>query len=285
MRDADFEAYVKTAGWNASLIKVAISESLAAAQWQRTHDIDTDTSNRKKLRAFHCAVLEGSEAFARKFWVHDLSRSTNEFKKLKPGMEALGKTDIKTAEADTAHLVAGSIHAHRHAGRYFDGQQRVEQVVTWTDPQTGLPCKAMLDLLSPVDGGVLLDLKNLRGIKGEQVWWQTRSLLWHAQLAHYRDGCIHGLGVTPSKVGILGFTEKHGHVEVGIWWLDRVLQVGDDLRRKALGEIAEAERTGIWPRSQAEPESLDDYSDRKDDDDFESEPIFGPEGWSTTEES
>lgn len=138
-----------------------------------------------------------------------------------------------------------AIRAHPVAARMIRGG-RVEEVVTWTDPTTGIACKARMDWISP--RGVL-DVKSTRHGTLRQIAADFAQFLYHGQLAWYHDGAIRA-GVIPRDAElpqtiIVQTTEPFDVVPAHLGALD--LDRGRQLYRSLLRRYVECQAAELWP--------------------------------------
>ena len=189
-------------------------------------------------------TLEGAEEFDRQFWVHDLHRASKEYKTIAPGMTALGRTDIKTAERDTATALSAKLRADPKTARYLTGDGHSEVTLVWVDPETGILCKARLDRLVP---GIIVDLKNVGSTDERLVRSQCHRLHWHLQAAHYVTGAKVLLG-RDHGFRLIGFEDRQPYESaVFAFTPDDLLGVGERLRFDLMRELAENRKNNTWP--------------------------------------
>lgn len=159
-----------------------------------------------------------------------------------------GKTIFKTEEIDGARQMAAAIRANPLVKPYLAGGE-YERVVTWTDPATGLYCKAKMDWIIP-SRGILIDLKTTRSIAPRRFAADVARYKYHGQAAHYANGCEHGLGWRPSRA-ILVAVEKAAPYDVAVYEMDDAgKECGRDLVATLLERIKWCEGRNEWPGAQ-----------------------------------
>jgi len=170
---------------------------------------------------------------------------SNEAKAWRKTQEAMGIEVVKTEDVAEARLLADAVRRHPIARGYLDsGKFQVPMV--WTDPTTGLRCKGLADLLS-VGGSFLVDGKSARTIDRRRYTSQVGSLLYHCQLAHYRNGCRHALGFDPAFIGHIAY-EKGAPYDVAVFEFDRsVIDAGEVIVAELLAKVADCRESGEWP--------------------------------------
>jgi len=174
---------IKALNW--STLKV-LHESAALCR-HRTEHPSPDRSFYRLGRAVHCLTLE-PEVYATRYAVCDMRRDarTKAYQKwcaAHPGVDALTESEGAMVEA-----MARAVREHPKAGPLLFGG-RAEEVVTWTDPDTGIPCKGRLDLIT---SSYLVDLKTVEASGFRRAKWasEVASRLYHAQVAWYHDGAV-----------------------------------------------------------------------------------------------
>lgn len=209
-----------------------------------------DTASRGQLRAIHCLVLE-PHTFDRQFSVFDGTRRGRLYEAHRVCHP--GTTVLNPREAAEAKATADAVRSHPVVARWL-ATGDPEVVVTWTDADTGLPCKARIDWL----GAVILDLKTLGTTHEGRVARLTAQRLYHGQLAHYAAGlAAHGI-VLPAYLVV---AEGQPPQDVSVFELDPrgpdgALHVGARLRARLLARIAECEAAGRWPGRHEAPVDL-----------------------------
>lgn len=186
MSDTDYRA-IEAMNWS-SLTHLAVSPKLF--RWRQEHP-RSDSPAFRLGRAIHCAILEperfASGAFVAQPYFGDGRTKVAKAKKAAFFVELAPGAEILTAEEySTVEHVAAAVQAHP-AARALLAEGRAEEVITWTDEATGLPCKARLDLLAP---RFVLDLKTTRMPTLWRIASDAAGYRHHGQLAFYFDGAI-----------------------------------------------------------------------------------------------
>ncbi len=128
-----------------------------------------------------------------------------------------------------------------------------EQSIEWTDTETGLRCKARLDLLAP-DG--IWDLKGVRSIELRQLSAEVARMRYHCQLAMQQEGVKRALGLT-LPVGLVCVEHAPPHeVSVNDAGGEDAIYMGWTLVREWLNKVAECRASGKWPGRYSEPQTL-----------------------------
>ena len=201
----------------------------------------------QKYKANKDAKNTWRASFAGKARIIDGSEDVAEF--LPAGAEVLTADEHATAEA-----CAAAIAAHTHASAWLRGG-RTEQVVTWTDPETGVKCKARLDLSKA--GGVV-DLKSTRHHTVRQIAADCARYLYHGQLAWYHDGA-RAAGVLPHGADgprIVAVSTVPPHDVACFTMGVQGIELGRRLYRKLLSDWLDCQASDWWPGMAPEPMEL-----------------------------
>jgi exodeoxyribonuclease VIII len=203
---------------------------------------DKDTTERAKGRAIHALVFEPA-VFQAEFAIYeDGDRRGKVWEAFKEAHA--GQTILKVNEVEAVAAAANAVRAHPLVAPYLEGG-KFEQAVTWTDPATGLACKARMDWVLP-ERRVLIDLKSSSSIDQFRFGRIAARLGYHAQLAHYDSGCTHGLGWTPEKVLIVA-VESEAPFDVGVFILgEDTLYAGREEVGELLAKLKLCRATGRW---------------------------------------
>lgn len=207
---------------------------------------DKDTSSRVLLRAVHCLALE-PEHYGEQFavWAGGARRGKawEAFEALHAGA---GMSILTLAEEERARQVVAGILRHSEARALLTAEGQAEGTVTWTDPSTGLPCKARPDRL--VGGRVVVDLKGYGTSEPRKASRMVAQRLAHVQAAHYAAGLVDGLGVPADAVqSRIVCYELAPPYDVCVLDLRDGLVAGAAMRRRLLDRLAECEAAGEWP--------------------------------------
>lgn len=108
-----------------------------------------------------------------------------------------GQTILRDDDLVTAHDMAEAVKRHPDVRPYLAGGE-FERIATWTDPRTGLACKARLDWIVPKRRTVV-ELKTAVSIEARRFGLACHRYGYHCQIAHQVNGCTHGFGWTPER--------------------------------------------------------------------------------------
>jgi len=156
-----------------------------------------------------------------------------------PGVRAVSADDWRRL-----HAMRESIMRHPVAGKVFTGG-RAEVTAVWTDPRTGLVCKARYDY-EREDINLLADLKSTDDASPRAFARSIAKFQYHIQDAHYSDGprVLRGEETRFLFVAV----EKQPPYCVGTYMLDTESAMrGEEMRARGMEALDECLRTDAWP--------------------------------------
>jgi hypothetical protein len=242
--DARYNA-IDAVNWS-TLVHLAKSAKLLA--WRRDHERD-ESSALRVGSAIHCAILEPdrfSRAYIARPYLGD--GRTRAGRAARAQWEAERDPDSVVLSADEYDLAVRCSEAARAHPAVRDMLRggRAEEVVVWTDEETGLRCKGRLDYLAPT---YLLDLKSTSAETVTAFAREVAGRLYHGQLAFYLDGAIASKRLDPlaSRVLVVGIQTVEPYdvipARLGSEWIER----GRSLYRSLLRRYADCQAAGWWP--------------------------------------
>ena len=136
---------------------------------------------------------------------------------------------------------------------YLDPEDGAFEVpLTWTDADTGLPCKGKLDWLIP-STKTIVDLKTCRDASTRRFCGDIGRYNYHAQLAHYAAGVHAALGWRPERLVLIA-TEKIPPYDVGVFTIGAELRdVGAEIVRDLLRRVRDCRDAQSWPGAHPDP--------------------------------
>ena len=227
--------------------------------------------------AIHCVILEPSK-FADEYAMFDGRRGTNAYADWQA--EHPGVVDLKPDEWQQCMGAGEAVHRLRQgrdARRLIRGS-RHEVSLFWTDPATGIRCKARPDIVRLTrmrDGRLfpmeLADVKTTTTIDARTFGRLSAGMLYHGKMAFAMRGLEAIFGAAPYRVSIIAVEQKRPH-DVAVFPVDPdILYAGDQLVTKLLHQLKTCRKRRTWPGRYAEPVPLDfpeyalpadsDYSD------------------------
>jgi hypothetical protein len=244
MTFADYAA-IRAVNWSSLCHMV---DSAAHYRYHRDHEAP-ETPQQTIGRYVHAAVLDPAH-LADEFAVWDGDRRDKDYKAFAAANAE--KTILRAAELEDAHGMIDVLRHHRGVQDLLTGAA-TEYTIQWTDPTTGLPCKARLDLHKP---GLLADLKTTRSVEIRRFGADIARYLYHGQMAHYAAGIEATTGAAPRQVTLIAVESKPPY-DVAIFPLSaESVAVGLDLRDGLLYRLKECMDTNTWPGRYPAPVEL-----------------------------
>lgn len=241
--------YAAIAGINWSALKHMRESPIAYLTAKQAPQKDSDALTLGRL--MHAMVFEPlvvSEEYA----IWDGDRRGKEWAEFKAKNEGL--TIVKVEAYEEAKAMAAAIRNHTLVAPYLSGGI-FERPVFWTDPATGLQCKARPDWLRPASRA-LIDLKSCKSIEGRQFGNAAARFGYHCQLAHYAAGVEADLGWRPDRQ-ILIAVEKSAPYDVGVFELDEEAKyAGAQEVAELLGKVRSHTDSDSWPGRYTEEQAL-----------------------------
>lgn len=112
-----------------------------------------------------------------------------------------GNVPLKAAEFEQVQAMARVLREHPYAGALFDPQRggKAEQSLFWTDPETGVECRARLDWLPASTKGRMIvpDYKSAAAVDPEAIGKALDSYRYVMQAPWYLDAVL-ALGLAES---------------------------------------------------------------------------------------
>lgn len=189
-KNVPFAEYTAWDAINASSLK-PFAVSAKKARHEMTHGSD-ETDDTLIGHASHAAILQ-PDVFAAEYVVGPQVDKRTTAGKAKWGAFELANADkciLKPAEHDEALAIRDMVQADPHARELLGGKGLREASIVWIDDETGLTCKARLDLISTYQGEpAICDFKTTlveptnHLLASEASKWD-----WHVQAAYYIDG-------------------------------------------------------------------------------------------------
>jgi len=204
---------------------------------------DDSTAAKSLGRATHCAVLEPERfehAYAVYGGIHNATHGAYKEALAKAG----GRILLKPDAYDEALWIRDAVHADPESRALLEGARR-ELSIFWTDEETGIECRARLDVL----GAGPADLKRAANGSPHGFRMAAAKYGYAIQAAHYLMGC-HAVGLPTDgfRFPFVAIEPNGRHPIVSVYDLDDdSLQRGMTDRANALRTLAECRQTNVWP--------------------------------------
>jgi hypothetical protein len=157
--------------------------------------------------------------------------------------ENAGKTVVLPQELEKLKGVVAALSGHSRARQYLEGAGPTEVCLVWTDPGSGVLCKARLDKLN-YTSRVIADFKSSTDISGFE--WNIKKWRYKRQAAFYSDGFEVLSGVRLPFTLTAAETVEPYMVRAAPL-SERSLKQGRASYQILLAQIAECRASGSWP--------------------------------------
>ncbi|WP_433731125.1 PD-(D/E)XK nuclease-like domain-containing protein [Actinoplanes sp. CA-051413] len=157
---------------------------------------------------------------------------------------ARGAVPLLPAEFDTVQAMASALREHPRAADLFTDEGLAEQSLFWTDPATGVPCRARTDWLSRN----VVDYKTTTDVSPPAISRTVEKFFYHSQAAWYLDGAIHLDLIAEDAEFLFVFQDKNPPYLVTVVDLhEEDLQIGRERNRLAREIYRDCTEANIWP--------------------------------------
>jgi len=180
-------------------------------------------------------------------------RSTAEYRQRVAAFEAqhADKTIVSAADYAQAAGMCRALHANATARRLLGEARGTEVSLAWIDAETGIACKARVDLLGD---GMFCDLKTIADIT--RIGPQSARFGYRVQAAMYREGLRTTLGEAVVPWWMFVASERPFCVQAAPVGLATLTQGAAEFHA-ALRRVAECRETNEWP-GPVTPEQFED---------------------------
>lgn len=195
-------------------------------------------------RAIHCAALEPDEFSNRYIIAPKVDRRTKEGKETWANFLAdAGPREV--LDHDSGDIITKASQAlQEHPVASFLLQGKKEQIITWTDAETGIACKGRVD----VAGERIVDLKSSsHGASLPLLMNEAARRDYHGQCAWYHDGAkAAGFDLQLPPAIVYVETQEPFDV-VCLAMTEETFQEGRALYRRLLTQYQGCQLTDYWP--------------------------------------
>ncbi len=234
--DADYQK-IKAMNWS-TLKHMAVSP--LAYRWWLDHP-EPQKPSFVFGAAVHCAILE-PEKFEGRYALFDGTRRGKEWDRWQE--EHPSVQSLKSDEMERVLAIAEAVRQHRVAGPLLRGG-RCEEIVTWTDEETGLACKGRLDYIRP---DCVIDLKTTRDPAPKRFERDAADYGYAGQLAYYHDGATRNRLIDGRERPFIVALQGDEPFDVAVFQLEpETLDYGRALYGSLLQRLLACTESGYWP--------------------------------------
>lgn len=210
-----------------------------------------DTISRGKLRAAHTAILEPERFLLDYVLFKGERRAGKAWEEFKEGND--GRTILKHDEYADAIAIAKAVKSERAIANILS-RGEAEVSLTWTDEETGIPCKGRIDWVD-VERRVFADIKGTSDIDAMVFGSQAAKLGYHLQSAFYRRGLEQVFGFTFDPV-LIPYETNAPHDACVFRYPEEDLESADAEIGELLKKLVECRAKNEWPGRYPEEEAL-----------------------------
>lgn len=260
----DRNEYVNIDAVNFSLLKLYM-QSPAHFKFALDHP-EEDTEQTKALmmgRAIHTLILE-PEKFEKRFTFIDFEKRpvkvsksggiadyrTKENKQWKEFMQEAaqiaGQTMLDSKEDFEAILAMGESVRTNKAACALLKECHNEEVITWTDPESGVECKAIVDFNQHTEKYIHGDLKSMEDASPSSIGGYINKWLTHVQLAFYADGLEQRYGKPFNTAFIIAIEKKPPFICQPYFLDEEDLELGRTIYKSLLNMHKKCVESGKW---------------------------------------
>lgn len=157
---------------------------------------------------------------------------------------ARGAVPLLPDEFDTVQNMATALRRHPLTEELFAEGGLAEQSLFWTDPDSGIACRARLDWLSHR----VVDYKTTTDVEPGQISRTVEKFSYHCQAAWYLDGAAQLDLIAPDAEFLFVFQDKNPPHLVTIVVLEpEDVQIGRERNRLAREIYRDCIEVDVWP--------------------------------------
>lgn len=173
--------------------------------------------------------------------------TTADAKKARDDARAAGAIPLRSQDYAAVHAMAKALREHPIASALLTGGT-AEQKLFWTDEETGVPLRAMLDYQRQATGRLLIsDYKTTASAAPERFSRSLADLGYHVQDAFYQDAA-RAAELSEEVAFLLIAQEKEPPYLVSVYEPDEeAVQIGRQLMRQAIDIYQTCSESGFWP--------------------------------------
>lgn len=166
-------------------------------------------------------------------------------------IRAAGGVPLKRAEYEQVQAMAKAVADHPYAGALFNPDRggKPEQSLFWTDPKTGVDCRARVDWLPEPHRGrlILPDYKSAAEVDPESIGKALHNYGYAMQAPFYLDG-LAALGLAERAAFVFVVQMKTPPYLVTVAEVDaESLRIGQHYNDLARRTYAECTASDYWP--------------------------------------
>jgi hypothetical protein len=243
-----FDTYRAWDAVNQSFLKTMLSHSPAHAMHER--DNPTSTAALALGSLVHAMLLEPDTVADNFIVIPECDRRTTEGKAIYAAFLARkrpSQVEVKAGEWEKAEAMVAICRNHPNATEWLADVDEREVCIVWSDPITGVRCKARLDgTVQRLRSIGILDIKTTADASPDLFSKSAHKYGYHIQAAFYRSA-LKSLELTPAEFRILAVESSPPYQTACYELSEAAIEVGAAQVRKALDIYAACRESGNWP--------------------------------------
>jgi len=240
-RNIPAEDYFAVRAVSATFLKRFLLDTPAHAKAMIDGLLDEDTSAMSKGTALHAALLE-PDLFASSFVIGpEVARNTKEWKAF--AAQHPGRELFKPSEMQDIIGMRDALWSDPYCAKAIKACDERELTIIWTDKETGVLCKARIDLYS-TRSAMLLDVKTTGDLSRFDKTAFDQG--YDIQIAHYCNA-LAAVGLTAKTAGFLCSEQSAPWLPDIYQPSGEMLAGGFDLIARAMPLVLQCHMSGRWP--------------------------------------
>lgn len=198
-------------------------------------------------RATHAAVFEPDRFDADYIAFPGRQRRGKVWDAFQAEHTAAGRTIVTKSEYAVARDIREAVAGHALLKPYLE-RGRAEHTIRWTDPETGIACKARADWIADRRHPDIVDLKTCTSAEFAKFQRDVTYYGYYGQGGFYTDGMALAEGLPMAPGFVLAAVESEPPYDIAVYRVDEeALAVGRAEYRTYLHKLAECRRRDNWP--------------------------------------
>lgn len=249
--DMDFGYYCAVPALNWSTLK-HMDKSPAHCRAAELGALDTEQSPAQRQGTLVHVVMSKPTCWRDLYMVTERvplrsNAAKAEHKALLAEAESNGQTLVYQDEVETAESIGHALMANPQVASLVQAEGCQHEVgIFWTDEETGVECKALLDVVSAGFGVTLADWKTMSGLVPHDLGRQIDNWMYHGQFGWYWEGA-EACGLEPDAFRIIAVETNAPYSVVAPRIGEVTMRAGRKWCRRLLRRYAECKANGKWP--------------------------------------
>jgi len=155
-----------------------------------------------------------------------------------------GKTQISADDMAEITAIYDSVYKHK-AANWLLKEGIAEASIFFTDPETGIDCKARPDFFNAEN--FIVDVKTTVNASPSAFGWSALKYRYHVQAAFYMDAFYHAFGDYPAGFVFVAIEKEPPYAVATYLATPDMLERGGSTYMRNLQTLRRCQETGEWP--------------------------------------